>query len=158
MSKTVSSQLRPGNPSSVSFMRYILMFRKFAVGTILAFCMVVFSVGSLQAQSPVPFKSCTVTACVWTSSTGEVCAVSTRESCLEAYLEACANANREVGGSFPRPCYIKDDPQMSVSSGCCPTENVCMTETICASERAISASCGAPKRARLQLLRRCFRR
>jgi hypothetical protein len=130
------------------------MFRRFAVGTIFAGCMVAFSVGSLQAQSPAPVRSCPVTACVWTSDTGEVCAVSTRESCIEAYLEACANANREAGGSFPRPCYIKQDFKMSVTSCCCPTENVCMTETICASKRAISASCGTPKRARLQLLRR----
>lgn len=130
------------------------MFRKFAVGTILAGCMVAFSVGSLQAQSPVPVESCTVTACVSTLLGGEVCAVSTRESCLEAYLEACANANREAGVIFPRPCYTKDESKMSVTSCCCPTENVCMTETNCASEQAISASCGAPKRARLQLLRR----
>jgi len=130
------------------------MFRRFAVGTILAGCMVAFSVGSLQAQSPVPVKSCTVTACVWTLLTGEVCAVSTRESCPEAIEEACKNANLIAGVRFPRLCYIKEDPQMSASSCCCPTENVCMTETICASEQAISASCGAPKRARLQLLRR----
>lgn len=152
--KKASSQLHPGNPLSVSFMRYILMFRRFAVGITLAFCMVAFSVGSLQAQSPVPVESCTVTVCVWTLLTGEVCAVSTRETCPEAFEEACKNANREAGVIFPRPCYAKDESMMSVSSCGCSTENVCMTETICASKRAISASCGTLKRARLPLLRR----
>lgn len=142
------------NPLSVSFMRYILMFRRFAVGITLAFCMVAFSVGSLQAQSPVPVESYTARACVWTIFTGEVCADGSGSTPEEALEDACKNANRLSGVVFSRPCYTKDESMMSVSSCGCPTENVCVTETICASEQAISASCGAPKRARLQLLRR----
>lgn len=130
------------------------MFRRFAVGITLAFCMVAFSVGSLQAQSPVPVESYTARACVWTIFTGEVCADGSGSTPEEALEDACKNANRLSGVVFSRPCYTKDESMMSVSSCGCPTENVCVTETICASEQAISASCGAPKRARLQLLRR----
>ena len=130
------------------------MFRRFAAGIILAFCMIAFSVGSLQAQSPVPVDSYTARACIWTIFTGEVCADGSGSTPQDAIADACKNANSAAGVVFPRPCYAPDESKMSVSSCCGPTESVCMTETICASEQAISASCGTPKRARLPLLRR----